>query len=271
MPAFLKEKSLLGIQPGSPGFFARQKALILSRPLLKRCYDDWYRRLLGDARSAPGGLMVELGSGGGYLKDIEPSAITSDVVPDVADRVIDARKLPFEDKSVGALLLIHVFHHIPDVEGFFREARRALVPGGVISMIEVAHTPFARLFFKHFHHEPYEDGSQQWSFAQEDSMMDSNQALSWIVFERDRKRFEGLFPDFEIEIMELMPWFTYFLSGGVTMRYMIPGFLDRPLILAERLLAPFASAFSLYWQIRLRKKTQGVGVERPAMESQRTK
>src|SRR6266436_8683244 len=243
MLSWLKEKSLHGFQPGSPEFFALQKALILKRPLLKRCYDDWYRRLLEDARSVPpGGVIVELGSGGGYLKDLEPSAITSDVVPLVADRVIDARDLPFENQSIRALLLIHVFHHIPDVEAFFREAERALVPGGVISMIEVAHTPFARFFFKHFHHEPYEDAREQWSFAQQDSMMDSNQALSWIVFMRDRKRLESRFPGLQIELMELMPWVTYFLSGGVTMRYLIPNILVRPLISLERLLTPFASA-----------------------------
>jgi len=255
MLSFLKEKSLHGLTSGSPEFFAVQKALILNRPLLKRCYDDWYQRLLGDARSAPeGGLIVELGSGGGYLKDIEPSAVTSDVVPDVADRVIDARHLPFENQSIRALLLIHVFHHIPDVEAFFRETERALVPGGVISMIEVAHTPFARFFFKHFHHEPYEDWRREWSFAQHDSMLDSNQALSWIVFLRDRKQFESRFPGLQIELMELMPWFTYFLSGGVTMRYLIPRIIERPLIGVEKLLSPFASMFSLYWQIRVRKK-----------------
>jgi hypothetical protein len=85
-------------------------------------------------------------------------------------------------------------------------------------------------------------------------MMDSNQALSWIVFMRDREQFKTRFPELEIESIGLMPWFTYFLSGGVTMRYMIPRFLERPLIGIEKLLTPFAPAFSLYWHIRLRKK-----------------
>jgi len=43
---------------------------------------------------------LELGSGGSYLKDLEPSIVTSDVVENVADRVIDARHLPFADHSV---------------------------------------------------------------------------------------------------------------------------------------------------------------------------
>jgi len=36
------------------------------------------------------GPLVELGSGGSYLKELEPSLITSDVVEGVADQVIDA-------------------------------------------------------------------------------------------------------------------------------------------------------------------------------------
>lgn len=253
MLGWLKEPSLLGLRPGSPEFFTAQKRLLLTRPLLKRAYDDWYRRQLEDAGSAPPGIILELGSGGSYLKDLEPAIVTSDVVPNVADRVIDARQLPFETASLRAVLLTHVFHHIPDVDAFLREAERALVRGGVLSLIEVAHTPFARFFFGHFHHEPYDDCREEWSFAQQDSMMDSNQALSWMVFVRDRGRFEQRYPGLKIEHLELLPWFTYFASGGVTMRHIVPKFMNRLLIGAEYALGPFDRFCSLYWHIRLRK------------------
>jgi SAM-dependent methyltransferase len=254
MLAWLKEPSLQGLSIGSPKFFATQKALIFQRPLLKKCYDDWYRRLQADIESVPGdGALVELGSGGSYLKDLYPSLITSDVVEGVADRVIDARQLPFADNSVRALLLTHVFHHIPDLEAFFEEAQRVLVPGGVCSMIEVAHTPFARFFFKNFHHEPYLDDRREWAFGQQDSMMDSNQALSWMVFVRDRKQFASKFPSLKIEQAAFTPWFTYLISGGVTMRDIIPHFLTGPLLFAEWALTPTRPLFALHWHIRLRK------------------
>jgi SAM-dependent methyltransferase len=260
MLGLLKEPSLQGVQPGTPEFFATQKALLLKRPLLKHNYDDWYRRLLADAHSAPpGGLIVELGSGGSYLKQLEPAIITSDVSPGIAEQVIDARKLPFANESVRALLLTHVFHHIPDVDAFFREAQRVLAPGGVIAMIELAHTPFARFFFKNFHHEPYEDGVREWSFAQNDSMMDSNQALSWMVFERDRVEFERRYPGLGIEKIEMMPWFTYFISGGVTMRYLIPNLMNGLLMGFERLLGPLAPMMALHSHICVRKKNSAGG------------
>ena len=92
MLIWLREPRLKGLTPGSPDFFTVQRELILKRPLIKRCYDDWYRRLLGDARSAPArGVMLELGSGGSYLKNLEPSIVTSDVVAGVAERVVDGR------------------------------------------------------------------------------------------------------------------------------------------------------------------------------------
>ena len=255
MPGLLAEPSLIGLSVGSPEFFARQKQLIIERPLLKGCYDDWYARLLADARSAPHpGQLLELGSGGSCLKDLEPAFITSDVIPGVAERVIDACELPFPEESLKAIALTHVLHHIPDVERFFREAVRTLVPGGVITMIEVAHTPFARFFFSNFHPEPYDDSRAAWSFGQEDSMMDSNQALSWMVFVRDRQRFESLFPDLEMEHFAYTRWFTYLLSGGVTKRDIIPRFMVPILSGIEKLLTPLRPVFALHWHIRLRKK-----------------
>jgi ubiquinone/menaquinone biosynthesis C-methylase UbiE len=167
--------------------------------------------------------------------------------------VIDARQLPFPDNSVRALLLTHVFHHIPDAALFLAEAQRVLVPGGVLSMIEVAHTPFARFFFRNFHHEPYDDRRADWAFTQQDSMMDSNQALAWIIFERDRAKFESSFPGLQIEKLQWMPWFTYFVSGGVTARYLIPRFMNGPLVGIERLIRWCDPFFSLHWHICIRK------------------
>ena len=255
MLAWLKEPSLKGLRPGEPEFFTAQKRLIHNHSLLKWNYDDWYSRLLADIRSAPpDGLIVELGSGGSYLKDLEPSTLTSDVEAGIAERVIDARKLPFEANTVRALVLTHVFHHIPQVDAFLNEAERVLMPGGVISMIEVAHTPFARFFFKNFHHEPYDDQRTEWSFSQADSMMDSNQALAWIVFVRDRPAFEKAYPSLAIDKLEWVPWLTYLMSGGVTARYFIPRFADPLLIGLEKMLKPLGGVFSLSWHVCIRKK-----------------
>lgn len=252
---FLMEPAFEGVSIGSPAWFELQQRVIQSRPLLKAAYDEWYGRLLGDAASvrAPG-VVVELGSGGGYVKQLDPSVITSDVVPGVADRVIDGRELPFADGSVKAIFLTHAFHHIPDVTRFLAEAQRVLVPGGVISMVEVAHTPFAKFFFSRFHPEPYRDDVREWDFAQNHAMGDANQALSWVVFFRDRARLERDFPALQLERAELLPFLSYLLSGGVTRRNLIPSFALGGVRLLDRLSRATLPATALHWHLTVRKK-----------------
>jgi SAM-dependent methyltransferase len=251
-----QEPLLADVALGSSDWFALQRRLIESKPLLRRCYDDWYRRMLADEASVPAaatGLLVELGSGGSRLVDHCPQVLTSDVVPGVASRVIDARELPFEAGTVRALFLTHALHHVPQVERFFAEAQRVLVPGGVVSMIEVAHTPLAKFFFTHLHPEPYDDRTQVWDFAQSDSMADANQALSWLVFSRDRQRFQNQFAQLQIERKELLPWAAYLASGGVTRRTLLPGPLAGLAVALDAVTRPVAPLLALHWHVTLRK------------------
>jgi SAM-dependent methyltransferase len=253
---WLEEPRLCGAAPGTPEFFAIQRQIIQERPLLRGIYEQWYQALLADEASVPGdqGVLVELGSGGSWLQQLCPRVITSDLTAGIADRVLDARCLPFPAASVRALFLTHVFHHIPDVERFLREAERVLVPGGVISMIDVPHTWLARFFFRHFHPEPYEDRAEAWAFDQADAMMDANQALSWIVFFRDRERFQRLFPGLVVEGPTYLPWLGYLISGGVTRRNLLPDFLTPVFRSLDRLLRPLDPWFALHWHLTVRKR-----------------
>ncbi len=256
--ALLEEPRLRGVAPGSKQFFELQRRIIDERPLMRALYGEWYARMLADEATVPGGpengLLLELGSGGSFLKELRPRVITSDVVEGVAERVIDGRELPFPDESLRAIFLTHVFHHIPDVERFLAEVRRCLQPGGVLSMIEVPHTPFARFFFTRFHPEPYDDRMRGWVFDQSNAMLDSNQALSWIVFVRDRARFRERFPDLELERTSWLPWFSYLASGGVTRRNLVPGFLVPVVRTLDQLLTPLDRWMALHWHLTVRKR-----------------
>jgi glycosyltransferase involved in cell wall biosynthesis/SAM-dependent methyltransferase len=253
----LAHPSLKQFPMGSAQWFQAQRELIESKPLIKRCYDLWYRLLMRDADSVPetrgAGKVVELGSGLSYIKQIRPEVITSDVTPGLADMVIDGRELPFPDASVKALLLTHVFHHIPDVARFFGEASRVLVPGGVISIVDIPHTPFARFFFSTFHPEPYNDKAAEWSFPEGHSMLDSNQALSWIVFFRDKQKFRHDFPALQVERTSYLPWLSYLLSGGVNLRSFVPRPLAPLFVALDTMLKPLDALFAVHWHITVRK------------------
>lgn len=253
----LQHPLLNGLEIGSSQWFTAQRAMIDAKPCVKGCYDLWYRLLLDDADSAPAEYgdcpIIEIGSGSSYLRDARTDVITSDVTPGNVDLALDGRALPFRDNSVRALLLTHVFHHIPDVAEFLTEAERVLVPGGVVSMVDETHTPFARFFFSFFHPEPYNDRAPQWSFPAGHSMLDSNQALSWIVFFRDHGSFAKIAPALRLEQWNYLPWFSYLLSGGVNLRSFIPRWLAKLFRAFDRLLTPLDSAFAIHWRLTVRK------------------
>ena len=158
-----------------------------------------------------------------FLKDLLPETITSDVAPSSQlDVVIDGRHLPFAKASLRAIGMTNVLHHIPNVQLFFNEAGRCVRPGGVIAMIEPWVTGWSRLVYGCLHHEVMDPHSSEWTFEAEGRMSDSNMALPWIIFERDRRRFEEEFPQWRIEITEPFMPLRYLLSGGVSMRTVVP-------------------------------------------------
>lgn len=251
----LNDPTIQKLDVGSPEYLKHQRHLIEQRPLVKRCYTLWYRYQMEDINTvARDGIKVELGSGGSFLKEYCPELITSDIAPGVADMVIDARKLPFDNHTVKAITMTHCFHHIPNLESFLKEADRVLVPGGVISLIDCAHTPFAKFFFDKFHPEPYDDTKKSWDVIETtDKMWSANQALSWMVFFRDRKILKEIVPSFEVETTHLLPWASYILSGGVTRQNLIPRNFTGLIKILDKILSPIDRFFSLHWHIRIRK------------------
>jgi SAM-dependent methyltransferase len=207
--------------------------LIQSKGLLRRWYLEnykWFQSRLN------GGTVLELGSGGGFLKEVIPSVITSDIMPiPGCDRRLSAENLPFPTNSVSAILLIDVLHHVKDVEAFFREAERTLVSSGKILAIEPASTWWARFIWKNFHHEPYDEYAN-WEIPDSGPLSGANIALPWIIFERDRKIFENRFPLLKISRIETYTPFLYLLSGGVRNWSLLPSFMFTPLRFIESLL-----------------------------------
>lgn len=191
---------------------------------LRRLYEDWYRLVLSEIPLVQGEVL-ELGSGGGFLRDVFPKVTTSDVmqIPGV-DLQVDARRLPFADGSLRAIVGTNVLHHIPDIEQFFSEAQRTLVAGGRFVFIEPWPTLLSRPIYQHLHHEPF-DETRDWSICAGGPLTAANGALPWIVFERDRAEFEGRFPGLFVRgLKRLMP-VSYILSGGIERNWAIPSWL----------------------------------------------
>jgi hypothetical protein len=65
--------------------------ILREKPFLKKLYTDFYNRLKAAVPDSDKKTIVELGSGGGFIKDVISNAVTSDVldVPNV-DKVFSA-------------------------------------------------------------------------------------------------------------------------------------------------------------------------------------
>jgi SAM-dependent methyltransferase len=228
--------------------------VIFSKPFLKAIYNEWYSMLAAEVPAGPGAVL-ELGSGAGYCDRYISGLITSEVFccPSV-QLVVDARQIPFRDRSLRAVVLTNVLHHIPDLQGFFGEASRCLREGGKILMIEPWVTPWSRFVYKHLHHEPFFPESQEWSFASSGPLSGANGALPWIVFRRDRLRFESEFPDLAIERIRPFLPFRYLLSGGIGMRSLMPSFTHSSWVRLETLLEPYMSILAMFAFIILRRR-----------------
>lgn len=229
------------------------KQIILSKPFLKRLYVEWYRNIAARLPQSSE-RVIELGSGGGFLKDIIPHVTTSDILslPD-NDLTFDALAMPFADGSVDAFVMVDVFHHVPDSERFLREMRRALRPGGRIIMSEPATTLWSTFIYRNFHHEPFEPRGG-WTIPGSGPMSDANGALPYIVFERDRSIFEQKFPELKIISLTKHTPLRYLLSGGVSRQSLVPTWSYDLLTGLEWLLRPVARSTAMFELVVLEKR-----------------
>jgi SAM-dependent methyltransferase len=97
---------------------------------------------------------LEIGAGTGYFSlnllraGVVGEAVATDISPGMLDKLersaeelglpvetaaCEAARLPFEDGSFELVFGHAVLHHLPDLEGAFREFRRVLAPGGAMA------------------------------------------------------------------------------------------------------------------------------------------
>lgn len=245
---------------------ARTRRNLLSyqrKPVVRALYADLYRRILAALRP---GLTVEVGGGGGTFKAFAwetagRPVVTVDVGPAPGlDAVADAHRLPFAAASLANLVGFDVLHHLEFPAVFFREAARALRPGGRIVLVEPAITPVSGLFYRLFHDEPVAMGVDPWCEGEPTPGRDpfaANQAIPTIMLVRQRERFSHAFPELAILDLRFLSLLAYPLSGGFKEWCLVPRGLVGPLLSLEDRLLPLVGRLAAFRLLAVIERRRG--------------
>lgn len=238
--------------------------LVLHREILQRkqmlrtvfaeINDEFHR--LANEYLAVDGAEVELGAGVAPMKDKYSAVLSTDIVAAKhLDMALNAEDMELDDVSVRVFYAQNCFHHFPHPSQFFSELERTLKPGGGAVILEPYYGPIATFLFKRlFKTEGFDKQFPDWETPVTGPMNGANQALSYIVFERDRLRFEREHPTLEIVHQSIMGnYLKYLLSGGLNFRQLLPNFLTGVISFVEKLMTPFNRMFGLHHIVVIRK------------------
>lgn len=230
--------------------------LIRMKSFLKQFYLHTYSRYKDFIEKLPpGGLLVEVGSGGGFAKEVIPDLLLSDVEYYLGiDVLYNAVAMPFKQGSVRAILMLNCFHHIHDVSHFLKECSRCLRPGGGVFIVDPHVGWISSIILKYFHHENFDPFTAEWQFTSSDPRNDANGALAWIVFHRDLKRFVDLFPQLRMKAYRTHSPLSYWLSGGLKKWSLLPGKMYKPFSRFENLICNVLPQLGSFVDIELIRK-----------------
>ncbi|MBF0465899.1 MAG: class I SAM-dependent methyltransferase [Nitrospirae bacterium] len=223
-----------------------RRTIIRDKFFLRRIYNQWYCFVASVVPSGDGAVL-EVGSGAGFIKDIIPEAITSEAFPCTGvDMVLHAEALQFANSSLRTIIMIDVLHHVSRPCEFFSEAVRCLRPGGIIAMVEPWITPWSSFVYQKLHHEPFKPDATEWEFSSDGPLTGANIALPWIIFERDRMKFESEYPQLRIRSVQPIMPFLYLMSGGISFRSLMPEWSYGMWFNIERLLSSLMPKIAMF-------------------------
>lgn len=255
---WLRDPLLDGMEVDGEGRLELHRKMLEKKRMLREVFIEFhhlFRKL--ERKFLTGiGLEVELGAGVAPMRDSYPEVMATDIVdaPHL-DKVVDAEAMDFPDQSVKAVYGQNCFHHFPHPDQFFQELDRVLVPGGGAILLEPYYGPFATFLYKRlFRTEGFDKSYASWETPATGPMNGANQALSYIVFVRDKELYEKKFPSLKIVHQELASnYLKYLLSGGLNFRQLLPDSFTGFVGSLEKLISPLNRWIALHHIIVIHK------------------
>ncbi|MHC8440595.1 MAG: class I SAM-dependent methyltransferase [Candidatus Eutrophobiaceae bacterium] len=250
----LRHPLVRDIDPDKLDRLQNHKRMLTLKPMLREIFEEFHQvfKRLDERFFTVEGQRVELGAGALPLKVLLPEVLATDVCHSSdLDVMLDAGALPFPESSVRAIYAQNCFHHFPHPEEFFRELERVLPVGGGAILIEPYHGWFASIFYgRLFRMEGFDKKAKRWDSAIPGVMSSANQALSYVIFSRDRERFQQQHPNLRIVHRELCAnYLKYMLSGGWNFRQALPNFAIPLVEAVQFLLRPLNRFLALHYVV----------------------
>lgn len=257
----LRDPSIEDVNIDGEDRLVAHSRMLARKQMLREVFTEFHHtfRMLDEKYFSAPGTRIELGAGIAPIRDSYSDVLATDVVPGPhLDRVLDAENMNLPDGSVRVIYGQNCFHHFPHPDRFFSELDRVLALGGGVILLEPYYGPFAIFLFKRlFKTEGFDKEFPLWETPVVGPMSGANQALSYIVFVRDRADFERKHPRLKIVHQELCQnHFKYLLSGGLNFRQLVPDWMGPAINFFQATLSPFNRWLSLHHIVVIRKQIE---------------
>ena len=228
------------------------------KPLLRRAYRDFHRRIAAHIDRLLPGKIVELGSGIGNIRDVIPGVIRTDLFPNPwIDQVENVYRLSFADQELSHVIMFDVFHHLRHPRTALQECRRVLRPDGRLIIFEPYVSLAGRLIYGPMHHEPIglddpivADAPATFA-ADRDGYYAAQGNATRVFWHGDRPE---ILDGWDVIVRERMGGWPYALTGGYSGPQLYPEFLYRPLALIDQAASMIPALTALRALVVLRRQ-----------------
>lgn len=218
------------------------------KPSLQKAYGHFYSLIAAQVDYQLPGVKLEVGSGMGNINKFIPDCITSDLFPNPwLDRVESIYGLNFPDNSVSNLILFDVWHHLEHPANALAEARRALVPGGKLIIMEPAMSLLGKMVYGKCHHEPVGFDIPLSAEIADMTKPTANryfasQSSAHRVFKK--RELPKLLEGWKIDSIQQITSFAYWGTGGFSGIQLYPDSLYPVIHRMDKILGLFSSLFA---------------------------
>ena len=241
----------------------RNRERLSHNPNLLYWYRELYREQFRDSPEPERLKILEIGSGVSPLTRFYPNVVTSDILElDYLDHVFDCHEIDqvsaLADESFDVITLTNVLHHLRSPLEFLTRAAPKLKHGGKIIATEPYFSFLSTPIFRYLHHEAVDFSIDAPALADvRGPLTTANIALPWLIFFKHPRWSDSLLAEFRFDETSLRPFssISYMITGGISRKLPVPGFIYQPLFRLDLLLSRmFPRFFASFFTITLTRR-----------------